>query len=75
MFPGDEGYESWAWQVDDKTIPYGKFIGPVVNFLVVVLVLYLFIVKFLGWIMRSRQERDTGPGCALSTRAAREDDQ
>jgi large conductance mechanosensitive channel len=61
VLPGDKGYESWAWQVGDKTIPYGKFIGAVVNFLIVALVLYLFIVKFLGWIMRSRQEQAAVP--------------
>jgi large conductance mechanosensitive channel len=56
IVPGDKGYEGWAWQVGGKTVPYGKFLGAVVNFLLVALVLYLFIVKFLGWIMKSRQE-------------------
>jgi large conductance mechanosensitive channel len=55
--PGDRGYEGWVWQVGDKIIPYGKFLGAVVNFLLVALVLYIFIVKFLGWIMKSRQEQ------------------
>jgi large conductance mechanosensitive channel len=57
VMPGDKGYEGWAWQVGDKVIPYGKFLGAVVNFLIIALVLYLFIVKFLGWIMKSRQEQ------------------
>jgi large conductance mechanosensitive channel len=61
VLPGDKGYESWAWHMGDKTIPYGKFIGAVVNFVIVALVLYLFIVKFLGWIMRSRQEQADVP--------------
>jgi large conductance mechanosensitive channel len=61
VLPGDKGYEGWAWQVGDKTVPYGKFIGTVVNFLIVALVLYIFIVKFLGWIMRSRQEQVAAP--------------
>ena len=57
VLPGDKGYEGWAWQVGSKTVPYGKFLGAVVNFLIVAFVLYLFIVKFLGWIMRSQQEQ------------------
>jgi large conductance mechanosensitive channel len=61
VLPGDKGYEGWVWQVGDKTIPYGKFLGAVVNFLIVTLVLYIFIVKFLGWIMRSQQEQPAAP--------------
>jgi large conductance mechanosensitive channel len=57
VLPGDKGYEGWAWRVGEKVIPYGKFLGAVVNFLIVALVLYIVIVKFLGWIMRSRQEQ------------------
>jgi large conductance mechanosensitive channel len=59
ILPGDKGYEGWAWQVGGKTVPYGKFLGAVVNFVLVALVLYLFIVKFLGWVMKSQQ--DSGP--------------
>jgi large conductance mechanosensitive channel len=61
IVPGDKGYEGWVWQVGDKSIPYGKFIGAVVNFLIVAFVLYLFIVKFLGWIMQSKQEQGALP--------------
>ncbi len=61
VLPGDKGYEGWAWHVGDKVIPYGKFLGAVVNFLIVALVLYVFIVKFLGWIMQSRQEQAAAP--------------
>jgi large conductance mechanosensitive channel len=59
--PGDKGYEGWIWQVGDKVIPYGKFLGALVNFVIVALVLYVFIVKFLGWIMRSRKEEAATP--------------
>src|SRR5262249_42343595 len=52
VLPAEHGYTEWTIKVDDKTIPYGKFLGELVNFLVVALVLYLFIAKFLGWIMR-----------------------
>ena len=61
ILPGDKGYEGWIWQVGDKIIPYGKFLGAVINFLLVALVLYIFIVKFLGWIMKSKKEEATAP--------------
>jgi large conductance mechanosensitive channel len=61
ILPGDKGYEGWVWQVGEKTIPYGKFLGALVNFLIVALVLYIFIVKFLGAIMRSKKEEPPPP--------------
>jgi large conductance mechanosensitive channel len=61
VLPGDKGYAGWVWQVGDQTIPYGKFLGSVVNFLIIALVLYIFIVKFLGRIMKSRHEQVAVP--------------
>src|SRR6516164_1742314 len=61
IMPSDKGYEGWVWHVGDKAIPYGKFLGAVVNFLIVALVLYVFIVKFLGWIMRTKKEEGPPP--------------
>jgi large conductance mechanosensitive channel len=61
ILPGEKGYLGWEWQVGDKTVPYGKFLGAVVNFLLVAFVLYIFIVKFLGWIMKSQQEQAPPP--------------
>jgi len=39
----------------------GVIIGEVVNFLIVALALFLFIVKFLGWVMKSRQAEVAAP--------------
>ena len=61
ILPGDKGYEGWVWHVGDKAIPYGKFLGAVVNFLLVALVLYVFIVKFLGWVMKSQRQEVAAP--------------
>jgi large conductance mechanosensitive channel len=55
VLPGDKGYEGWALTVGAATIPYGKFIGDVVNFLIVALALFLFTVKFLGLVLKSKQ--------------------
>ena len=56
IMPGEQGYLAWKFVFDGKEIPYGLFIGEIVNFLVVALALFIFIVKFLGWIMKSKQE-------------------
>src|SRR6516165_374322 len=56
VLPGNQSYEKWKWVINGKDIPYGVFLGEVVNFLIVALALYLFIVKFLGWMMRTKKE-------------------
>ncbi|HEV3387019.1 MAG TPA: large conductance mechanosensitive channel protein MscL [Gemmata sp.] len=61
ILPGDKGYEGWVWRVEGATVPYGKFLAAVVNFTIVALVLYLSIVKFLGWIMKSKKEEPPPP--------------
>lgn len=54
LLPTKQGYLEWKWVVHGKKVPYGLFLGEVVNFLVVALVLFFFVVKFLGWVMRTR---------------------
>ena len=61
IMPGPQSYLTWRWTINGKDIPYGLFIGEVVNFLIVAIVLYLFIVKFLGLIMKSKKEEASNP--------------
>jgi large conductance mechanosensitive channel len=61
VMPGEQSYTTWKWVVNGKEIPYGLFLGEVVNFLIVALVLFLFIVKFLGWMTRARQAEQAAP--------------
>lgn len=56
ILPGDQGYTGWKWTYHEKEVPYGLFLGEVVNFLLVALILFLFIRKFLGWVLRSKKE-------------------
>jgi large conductance mechanosensitive channel len=56
LIPGEQGYLGWKWVINGKEIPYGLFLGEIVNFLLVALALYFFIVKFLGWVMRAKKE-------------------
>ena len=61
LIPGQEGYAGWKLPIHGKEIPYGHFIAEVVNFLIVALALYIFIVKFLGFILRSKKEAPAVP--------------
>jgi len=61
ILPGEQGYLAWKWMINGKEIPYGLFIGEIVNFLIVALALYIFIVKFLGMIMKSKKEEAAAP--------------
>ncbi|MCX7961930.1 MAG: large conductance mechanosensitive channel protein MscL [Burkholderiales bacterium] len=61
LVPGEASYLGWTWVVGTKEIPYGLFIGEVVNFLVVALALYIFIVKFLGALMKAKQKEAAAP--------------
>jgi len=56
LLPGEHGYLGWKVLINGKEIPYGLFIGEIVNFLIVALALFIFIVKFVGWIMRAKKE-------------------
>jgi len=56
LMPGEQSYLGWKLAVGAKEVPYGLFIGELVNFLVVAFALYLFIVKFLGWMMKTKKQ-------------------
>lgn len=65
MLPGEQGYLGWKLVVNGKDVPYGLFIGEVVNFLIVAAALFLFIVKFLGFLMK-KKEADASARPALT---------
>jgi len=58
ILPGEQGYLGWKLVVNGKDVPYGVFIGEIVNFLIVALALFIFIVKFLGFIMKSKEQAE-----------------
>jgi large conductance mechanosensitive channel len=61
IMPGNQSYLTWKWVINGKDVPYGLFLGEIVNFLIVALALYIFIVKFIGMIMKNKQEKETAP--------------
>lgn len=61
IMPSEQGYLTWKWVINGQEIPYGLFIGEVVNFLIIAIALYIFIVKFLGIIIKKKQEEAVEP--------------
>ena len=56
ILPGPRGYEGWYFTLRGQQIPYGHFLGDIVNFVILAAALFFFIVKFLGWLMRTKKE-------------------
>ena len=46
ILPGNNGYEKWAITIGEKTIPYGKFLGDIVSFLILAYMQFQYL-KFL----------------------------
>ena len=55
LLPSEQGYLGWKFAIGAKEVPYGLFIGELVNFVIVAFALYVFIVKFLGYVMKAKQ--------------------
>ena len=55
IMPSDQSYLGWKWVINGKEIPYGQFLGELLNFLIVSLALFIFVVKFLGFVMKSKK--------------------
>lgn len=53
-------------EVVDKAIYYGKFLADSLNFLIVALVVFLFLKKLMGWLMRAKQQEAVAAAPPLS---------
>lgn len=56
-----KGLESLHYTLNGVMIPYGAFLAEFTNFLMLSFVLFIFIVKFLGWVMKTRKEEAAAP--------------
>ena len=61
LLPTEQSYLDWSWTIRGQEVPYGLFLGEVVNFLIVSLALFLFIVKFLGWVLKTKKQEAAAP--------------
>lgn len=58
LMPAEQGYLGWKVIIKGSEVPYGLFIGEIVNFFIVAAALFIFMKKFLGWALKSRAEAE-----------------
>jgi large conductance mechanosensitive channel len=61
VLPGQGGYASWAFELNNVTVPFGRFLGELVNFLIVSFAVFVFMVKILGFLVRKKAESVVPP--------------
>lgn len=61
VVPGQGGYASWQFEINHVTVPFGRFLGELVNFLILSFAVFVFIVKILGFLMRKKAEAVVPP--------------
>lgn len=55
IVPGDRPYEHWEIVLRGQRVKIGPFLGDIVHFLITTAVLFLFLVKFLGWLLKTQK--------------------
>jgi large conductance mechanosensitive channel len=62
---GAGGATEWAKKltttINGVEIPYGEFLAELISFLIVALVLFIVIVKVLGWVLSFRKKEAAAP--------------
>lgn len=53
FLPTTQKYTEWCLRIDDKIVPYGKFLAEFVNFIIIALAVYIFVVKFFAWLSKT----------------------
>lgn len=66
ILPGDVGFTAWSFGIAGKQIHYGLFLAELLNFVLVSLAVFVFIVKFFGWLSRVRGEKEAAKAPSLS---------
>jgi large conductance mechanosensitive channel len=61
VVPGDKPYTHWGFTLHGKSVHIGLFLGDILHFLITAAVLFLFLVKFLGWLMKSEKAEAQQP--------------
>ena len=50
-----KGLETFSYTIRGIKIPYGAFLAEFAHFLVLSFVVFIFLVKFLGWLMKAEK--------------------
>ena len=61
LIPGERPYTHWHFTFRGSTVHIGLLLGDIAHFLLISAILFLFLVKFLGWLMRPKKPDEVGP--------------
>jgi large conductance mechanosensitive channel len=61
VIPGNRPYTHWQFTLRGSTVHIGLLLADIVHFLLISAVLFFFLVKFLGWLMRPKKPDEVAP--------------
>jgi large-conductance mechanosensitive channel len=61
QIPGQRPYTHWQFTVRGSTAHVGLLLGDIAYFLLISAILFLFLVKFLGWLIRPKKLDEAAP--------------
>ncbi|MFO0889025.1 MAG: large conductance mechanosensitive channel protein MscL [Isosphaeraceae bacterium] len=61
LIPGERPYTHWEFTLRGSTVKIGPLLGDITHFLLISAILFLFLVKFLGWLMRPKKADEVAP--------------
>ena len=61
LVPSSSNYAGWKFILNGKEIPYGLFISDIVNFVIVAAVIFITLVKFLSFVMKTKKAEAAAP--------------
>jgi large conductance mechanosensitive channel len=61
LIPGERPYTHWQVTFRGSTVHIGLLLGDIIHFLLLAAILFLFLVKFLGWLMRPKEAGQAAP--------------
>jgi large conductance mechanosensitive channel len=61
LVPGQRPYTHWHFTARGSTVHIGLLLSDITHFLLISVILFLFLVKFLGWLMRPKKQDGAPP--------------
>ena len=61
LIPGQRPYTHWQFTFRGSTVHVGLLLGDITHFLLISAILFLFLIKFLGWLMRPKKPDEVAP--------------
>lgn len=61
LIAGKRPYTHWQFTARGSTVHVGLLLGDIVHFLLMAAILFLFLAKFLAWLMRPKKAGEAAP--------------